>query len=108
MQIVFKECVGMNGGLFQDLADYPWIDNWMVAILNSKSQFKPVDVKITYEDDMFVIMQDGHPTEDAFKRIHQIGGFPARVRRIPHQRMYIQVDGFERTLDINLDCKSLL
>lgn len=103
MQITFTECVGMNGGLFRDLADHPWVEDWLKAILNGQTEFKPVDVRICYRNDTFVLIEDGKADDNAFKTLEKVAGYPARLRRIPHQRMYIQLDGFERVLYIDLD-----
>lgn len=103
MIVRFDECGCADGSLFKDMGAYRSVADWLIGIVDNKTNFHPLECAVKYKGEWFWVIENGYMSENADKVIKKIKRLPAKVCNIPNDSILIKADAFERELFINLD-----
>lgn len=107
MEIRITECTGTfhQWSILKDLGTYKKIEQWLEAIINNETAFKPLECAVKYNDNWEHLILCGDLIPEAKKTINKIKKLPSLARQLPNDTILIKADHFERELYFNLDGK---
>lgn len=103
MRLKLTECMGIDCGLFRDLATYDSMYDYVKAIIEGKDAFQALDVQIKFGGKGYRLRSSGELTSEAKLALAKLRRQPKELKMIPNDWMAIIADNFEQELYIDLD-----
>jgi hypothetical protein len=111
MEIKFHMCTNEDTGLFEDIVNFPEIQEYLDAYISNETAFRALDFMIGITDmpgdyssgKRYMIVSCGQLQEDAIKEVKKaLKSLPENRRLLPNDTTQIIANGFEGELRIIL------